>query len=95
VIALETSFSTSSFFASVYPNPTKDEFTIATNARLESNSIEVEVYSSQSKLIHSEYLTGSTNASNYTIDVRSLESGIYTIRLRSGDQVEVKKIVII
>jgi hypothetical protein len=95
VIALETSFNTSSFFASVYPNPTKDEFTIATNARLESNSIEVEIYSSQSKLIHSESLTGSTNASNYTIDVRSLESGIYTIRLRSGDQVEVKKIVII
>ena len=95
VISISSVFNDDSFFTNIFPNPAKDQLTLVTKAREESEPIEVEIYSNQSKLIQSEQLTGSSNASNYLIDVSTLKSGIYTVRLQSGSEVEIRKIVII
>lgn len=95
IINIESTLNENSFFGTIFPNPTKEQFTLRTSARKESKPIEVEIYSNQSKLIHSEQFTGSISASNYSIDVRSLESGVYTIRLQSGSEIEIRKVVII
>ena len=53
-------------------------------------------YTNQGQLVKTVELAGSSNPSNYDIDTESLKSGVYVVRLESGDQkTETRKIVIL
>jgi hypothetical protein len=95
VISIENGMADSHFFGSIFPNPAKTSFTLTTAARNQSAPIEVVFYNSQLKQIKAQTLAGSVNASNYSIDVSDLKSGVYTVHLSSGDEIEVRKVVIL
>ncbi|GAB5418761.1 MAG: hypothetical protein Crog4KO_05180 [Crocinitomicaceae bacterium] len=95
VITIETEWDNSSLFGSIYPNPAESSFNLTTSPRDRALPIYVSFYNSQSQLVRTQELTGSMNSSNYGIDVSSLTSGVYTIQLSSGEEIDVRKIVIL
>lgn len=96
VISLESKMDDTAFFGSVFPNPTKESFTLITAGRLHASPILLSFYTSQGQLVKTVELTGSSNPSNYTIETQSLKSGVYTVRMESGEEkTETRKIVIL
>lgn len=95
IIAIKSDWSDDNFFGSIFPNPAKSSFTLTTAPRTAVLPITITFFNNQLQAVRSEELTGSTNASNYGINVNDLTSGVYTIRLTSGDETEVRKIVIL
>ncbi len=95
VITIRTEWDEENFFGSIYPNPAASSFNITTSPRNQALPITVALYNSQAQLIRTEELAGSTNASTYGIDVSELKSGVYTIQLSSGEEADVRKIVIL
>jgi len=95
-ISLNAKMDDSAFFGSVFPNPAKESFTLTTAARTQANPIVLSFYTNQGQLVKTVELAGSSNPSNYDIDTESMKSGVYVVRLESGDQkTETRKIVIL
>ncbi|MDB4516646.1 T9SS type A sorting domain-containing protein [Crocinitomicaceae bacterium] len=95
VISIDSEAKENAFFGSVFPNPTKESFTLTTGARNQAEPISISFYSSQLQLVKTIELTGSTNASDYVVETQDLKSGVYSVRLKSGNDVELRKVVIL
>ncbi|MCR9173144.1 MAG: T9SS type A sorting domain-containing protein, partial [bacterium] len=95
VIAIKSEWDNSQFFGSIFPNPAKTAFTIMTGAREVAAPITMTFINAQGSVVRSEELLGHTNAANYAVNISDLPSGVYTIQLESGNESEVRKIVIL
>ena len=73
----------------VYPNPASDVLTIA-NLNLVENAL-VTVYDTQGKTVFTN--TVSSGTSNYTIDMTSLEAGVYVVELTSENTLEKVRVI--
>lgn len=95
VIAVKSEWDNTQFFGSIFPNPAENAFTLITGARENAAPIEVLFIDTQGSIVKKEELMGHTNPANYGIDVSDLTSGVYTLQLISGNDTEVRKIVIL
>lgn len=78
----------------IYPNPANEEFTIQFDL-VETADINLQILDSDGKLIISENLNSYSGNYQKKYDSELFESGIYTIRFISGNQVITKRIVIL
>ncbi|HSH66570.1 MAG TPA: T9SS type A sorting domain-containing protein, partial [Bacteroidia bacterium] len=77
----------------VYPNPVNETIFIDIPLTVSARNIRVEIYAATGKLIYQE--TYSNNGQVHKLDVSPLKtSGIYLLRLQSGDKEFVKKITL-
>lgn len=95
VIAIESEWDNSEFFRSLFPNPAKTKINLVTSQRIKKDPIQLTFINAQGSVVKTQELMGYTNAANYGIDVSTLNSGVYTVQLVSGDESEVRKIVIL
>jgi hypothetical protein len=95
IIAIQSEWDDSKFFGSIFPNPAKTSFTLITAARDVAAPVNVLLINAQGNVVKTQELMGHTNAANYGIDISDLTSGVYTIQLSSGNESEVRKIVIL
>ncbi len=73
---------------SIYPNPTSGQFTIKTNGN--QSGYTVEVYNLMGEEVYQSTLSGSQN----NIDLSSQPAGLYFVYLKSGEGVEVGKVLV-
>ena len=74
------------FHTSIFPNPTQGLFTIRTDA----NKMKVEIYSTLGELVASKNIIGGLQQ----IDLSNEAKGIYFIKLKSGNKIEQRKLVV-
>ncbi len=95
VIAIKSEWDNSKFFGSIFPNPAKTAFTLITSERETASPIQLMIINAQGSVVKTEELMGHTNAANYGVDISNMKSGVYTIQLISGNESEVRKVVIL
>ena len=71
----------------IYPNPTSDQFYIDANTTAKLN---IDLYDVNGRHVFSKNVSDKSN-----IDVTNLDEGIYTLTIKTGDQVLNKKLVIL
>jgi hypothetical protein len=71
----------------VYPNPVHDYITIKISGELQRST--VDILSIQGKVVKSFSLNNNQNH----LDVRNLSSGVYLVRIQTGESYSIKKIV--
>ncbi len=69
--------------SAIYPNPVKDEITIALNSKMLVNP-KIEIYSLEGKIVYSEKLK--VNNEKTTFRVNHLSKGVYLIKLLDNNQ---------
>jgi len=74
----------------VYPNPAQREFTIDI-AELGVEEVEIEVFSVTGQRVYLNKIIGN----NMNINVVGLESGLYFVKVLSGDRRYYKKVIIL
>lgn len=94
-ITIDNRESSDIVFGAIYPNPANQTFVVKTFAREEMDPVIAEVYSDQGKLVNTEMLPGSTNESNYEIDIENIPSGVYSVHLKTNGYSEVQRLVVI
>ena len=73
----------------IYPNPASDEFTLTLDS---SNDVSIKIFDSLGKLVH---YTAKANLNNaYKIDISSLTSGIYFVRINGYLGEITKKLIV-
>lgn len=78
-------------FISVFPNPAKDVVTVTSTNTLSDGTIVIHIYSSDGKLVLSDYLSSQQN----TISLHKLNPGFYFINCTAKDQsVKVAKLIV-
>ncbi len=83
------SFKVSDF--SLMPNPTSGIVNLNMDESL-NNDAEVFIYDIQGKLLDTKYLT--TNRNLHTLDLSHISSGVYLVKVQSGNLSVVKKLII-
>lgn len=76
----------------VFPNPGDGHFTLNVSAS-SSQKIQVEIQNAIGAVIHS-FTLASTNDHEHLIDLTSYGKGIYWMKIQSGDQQAVKKLIV-
>lgn len=89
--ALSVNENTLNNFA-LYPNPNNGMFTINFNAD-DSNPIDVQVFDLRGRIIYSKQYTN-LSLFNETINLDAIQSAIYLLKVKNGNQSITKKIVI-
>ena len=81
---------------SVYPNPSKGEFTISFQSNLNStdNSVKVKVYDLQGRLVHNEDFVSSSSVFEETIILNNVKAGVYLVNVSEGNRTTSHKLVI-
>jgi hypothetical protein len=74
----------------VYPNPTNENLTLSLAALGFLGETQLEIFSNDGKLVHSERLM---NAVNPTLNIAHLPNGQYELALRNGNRRLVKTLV--
>ena len=74
---------------SIFPNPTKDNFTININAEIKK--AQIEIYNVMGEKIHTEIISA---ASSKEIYLRNISSGIYFVKVYNGQNQYTKKLII-
>lgn len=77
---------------SIYPNPNHGEFTIKLNS-FSGNNINVEVYDIRGRSIFNDSYGNVTNF-NQLINLNSVQSGMYLVKVSDGKRETIKKIMI-
>ncbi|MBU2020363.1 MAG: fibronectin type III domain-containing protein [Bacteroidetes bacterium] len=67
----------------VYPNPTKDYFTIQADKGISLDNMEFDIYDAQGKLLNIK--AEKTGVSAFSFDVRELPNGLYLLRVIAAD----------
>lgn len=75
----------------VYPTVTSD-FTAIHYGFFQSRQMQIELYNALGQRVYSDELAGTSG--EYKIDMRSMSSGIYTMRISSGNEMLTQKIVL-
>ena len=73
--------------ATIYPNPTSDQFFIETNT---TDKLNVDLYDVNGRHVFSKSVSGKSN-----INVTTLDEGIYTLTIKTADRAINKKLVIL
>lgn len=76
----------------IYPNPTRGEFNIAIDNKTAKNYT-VEVINIQGKMVYSSSLKGS-NSYNEKMNISSYGKGVYFVRIKTENNVIVKRIIV-
>jgi len=74
----------------LYPNPAKHEINIIHDFYGET---EISVYNISGQLVINRYLNESAGLNKQTLDVSSLTSGIYSVKVRSGNEMKSVKFI--
>lgn len=77
---------------SIYPNPNSGAFTI--NANVSSHQTMLEVYNNIGELIFSKHLNSVDGLINEEIEIKDIASGIYLVKLVSGDMELVENLIV-
>ncbi|MBK7761759.1 MAG: S8 family serine peptidase [Bacteroidetes bacterium] len=80
----------------IYPNPTTDKTKLTFTSGI-NKSVKLELYNVSGKLMSTLYENVSDQETNHTIEIDCSQyaSGLYFVRLNSGDEVNVKKLVVL
>ncbi len=78
---------------SVYPNPSRGIVTVDLPEGLQADDLKIEIYSLNGRLVytHTEQAIGTTD---FSLDLTSLDSGIYLITIRSGNALFTQRIIL-
>jgi photosystem II stability/assembly factor-like uncharacterized protein len=76
----------------IYPNPGKGMFTIELTTA--TKEIEMELYSITGKSLYQQKLEVTMNTNKTEIDLREYGRGVYMLRLRSGNEIVTRKLII-
>jgi len=77
---------------SIFPNPNNGEFTINLSSRSNKN-INVEVYDIRGRSIFNNTYD-STSDFSQSINLNSVQSGMYLVKVTDGDRIAIKKIIV-
>ncbi|MEE0918306.1 MAG: T9SS type A sorting domain-containing protein, partial [Bacteroidales bacterium] len=77
-----------SIIANVYPNPAEDKATISVNGLM--NATKIVVSDMQGRILLSDDMTEST----YELNTSNYASGVYYIRIVSGNAVNTQKLIV-
>jgi hypothetical protein len=77
---------------SIYPNPNKGQFTVSLNSSSDEN-VTVTVYDIRGRRIYDNTFENSSNF-NQSIDLNSVQSGMYLVKVSNGDKQATKKIIV-
>jgi hypothetical protein len=79
-----------------FPNPASDMLHVQTNKGSgQSTDAMLELFDSQGQAIRSVHMSADSEDELITFDVRELPAGRYTVRLRSGESISVRTIVVV
>lgn len=76
----------------IYPNPNNGKFSVVINSN-KTQSVVLELYDINARVIYKKHIYGLTTF-NQSLDISELSKGIYYLRVKTNDNVEVKKVVI-
>ena len=79
---------------SIYPNPTKGDFTIATNDFNSQGDLRVDAFDATGRLVFSQNLGVINGQFNQNLSLAGFASGFYTIRLSDAKQSESFKLML-
>ena len=80
---------------SIYPNPSTDkQTTIKFETEKTPLNIEIEIYSTQGKQVLKKQFNSINNHFNKTIDVSGLDTGLYIIKIKSGNNSITRKLLL-
>ena len=74
----------------LYPNPSKGQFTLSTPS-LKEDAI-LEVYSMEGRLVYQKNIPANTNQT--FIDLQQPSAGLYAVRLLAGNKLSSMKIIV-
>ncbi|MCO5267485.1 MAG: T9SS type A sorting domain-containing protein [Brumimicrobium sp.] len=70
----------------IYPNPAKDFLTIS---NMQNDDMDVEITNNLGQTI----LNTKINSNQYKVDIRNLKNGVYFLKLKQGDTIQISKII--
>lgn len=76
---------------SIYPNPSKGEFTLV--APKSKESINIEILDTKGQLIYDEVMTAASARIN-TINMKAIAKGVYFVKISDGNSSRVEKLII-
>ncbi len=80
---------------SIYPNPSKGEFTISFNSQNASNgAVNVSLYDLSGRLVFKNSYENQLNRFNETLKLKNLRSGVYIANISQGQSITTHKIII-
>jgi hypothetical protein len=74
----------------LYPNPSKGQFTLSTPSLREDAVLEV--YSMEGRLVYQTTIPANTNQT--FIDLQQPSAGLYSVRLLAGNKLSMMKIIV-
>jgi|GEM_PF-3925433 len=75
----------------IYPNPSKESFTLGFDAALESDGF-VTLYNSIGQEVSSQGLSAWSR--EYSVNISSLAAGVYLVKVELGDAIRTKRIIV-
>lgn len=84
----------SSSFMQIYPNPSEGMFNLVLD-NFPGDAVQIEIYNEMGQLVHAEQLQGeATGYFEQQLDLTSLESGLYLIRVVSDEQTSSQRLIL-
>lgn len=77
----------------VFPNPSKGEFTFSFNST-GKNDVMIDIYDLSGRSVYRDIFVSTTRQFKQTIDLTNLQSGVYLVNILDGDRKTTKKIII-
>jgi len=77
---------------SLYPNPNNGEFTVS--LRTASENVGIEVFDIRGRAVYTQLFKNVGGVLNQSINLSSVQSGMYLVKVSSGIQTATKKIII-
>ncbi len=91
VVVIRTGAAAEAPVVSVYPNPVVNDVFVAVPATWQNKPVSVEVYNNNGQLV--KHVSNSSAGQTEMVDVKSLTSGMYIVRVSNGTQIATQKIV--
>jgi hypothetical protein len=79
---------------SVYPNPAHESFTVQVPAVASAKSVQAELLNALGQVVRKQSAALPAAGTQFTVPTTDLATGVYTLRLRAGDAVLTKRVVI-
>lgn len=78
----------------IFPNPTRDYFVVRV-LTLMSDTIKLSIFTSVCRLVRRYEIKNKQGTKEYRINIRDLKTGLYFIRIESGQIKITKKLIIL
>jgi hypothetical protein len=86
MIGIEDPVAATSIETAIFPNPAREQVTIEANGIID----EVLIYNNMGQLVYS----GEVNDDQIMVNTSTFITGMYIVQVKSGDNVEVRKLII-